>query len=708
MDRRKDPARIFYPHGWRELVNGSLEEGFAPIALATIGNLTTEYYVPQNEHLQFLLYLAINPYDHGLTSYEPFAVLYRLLKLHNPRLFAGGIPSHSSAFLYRAPPLSSSTNNGDVSGGRGGKSSHRQDTFEHPQDDAPSWLTWEKGRSLLHRNVYKYMKRCKDQGIWPLLWTDPAKENRVAGRARRARKTRDGLGVKEEYKEAKRSQSPRKYDDDDDGDRPPENVIDAELDIDLDLEQELEHDNERERPPTPQGWLLLEWLVAVWEKDEMLRRGQYQNPQLEWSPIFLRQLARPYDRTGQMQWSDAGMVMGILKAAFAEPFPDEDEDEDEEEEENEGMVDIEEDEEIGAAREEAKIAEKLKREEGKEMLARKRSIAVRLFRLLLDTAIAPLPPPPSSNPPSRPPSSSPGPEAGAFTSPFLSSPGIGTGTNTAAPTPPTPMSNRSSPSRLAPSVHPPFNPPSLTSSLIRTLAPLPISSLQFFLMLLIPSPFPSPCPSFSLSHGTDINALPAAVDTTSTTLPPVPLAPITHIITLLLEHFAGTSRRKGEERRERRRRRLPELDFEPGYNGLGRPTVGYLCREVLALIPPLPAPASKGTNRRTKKGKSVQAKVKVEKGMEEEGQDEKVEMKMAHLKLVLLQILLRQERNGEKPYSSKHVELETLRREKIWRRDVETSFLVSETRSHEDPEGSTALLRVGRMVLLSVDRVVGI
>lgn len=94
--------------------------------------------------------------------------------------------------------------------------------------------------------------------------------------------------------------------------------------------------------------------------------------------------------------------------------------------------------------------------------------------------------------------------------------------------------------------------------------------------------------------------------------------------------------------------------------------------------------------------------------MEEEGQDEKVEMKMAHLKLVLLQILLRQERNGEKPYSSKQVELETLRREKIWRRDVETSFLVSETRSHEDPEGSTALLRVGRMVLLSVDRLVGI
>lgn len=60
MDRRKDPSRIFYPHGWRELVNGSLEEGFgeynlsehtlnmtAPIALATIDNLTTEYYVPQ-------------------------------------------------------------------------------------------------------------------------------------------------------------------------------------------------------------------------------------------------------------------------------------------------------------------------------------------------------------------------------------------------------------------------------------------------------------------------------------------------------------------------------------------------------------------------------------------------------------------------------------------------------------------------------------
>lgn len=199
----------------------------------------------------------------------------------------------------------------------------------------------------------------------------------------------------------------------------------------------------------------------------------------------------------------------------------------------------------------------------------------------------------------------------------------------------------------------------------------------------------------------------AAVDTPTTTiLPPVPLAPITHIITLLLEHFAGTSRRKGEERRERRRRRLPEPDFEPGYNGLGKPTVEYLCREVLALNPPLQAPAPKGRNGRTKRGKTVQ--VKVEKGTEKEGQDEKVGMKMAHLKLVLLQTLLRQERNGVKPYSSEQVELETLRSEKGWRRDVETSFVVSETRSDEDPEGSTALLRVGRMVLLSVDRLVGI
>lgn len=340
------------------------------------------------------MYLAINPYDHGLSSYEPFTVLYRLLKLHNPRLFAGSIPSHPSASYYRAPPLPSITSDGGSSGGRGRKSLNHQDTSEHPQDDAPSWLTWEKGRSFLHRNVYKYMKRCKDQGVWPLLWTDPAKENRVAGRVRRARKAKDGMGnikVKEEHKEARRSQSPSKHDDHDE-DRPPENVIDAELDIDLDLEQELEHDNEREKPPTPQGWLLLEWLVAVWEKDEMVRRGPYDNPQLEWSPLFLRQLARPYDRTGQLQWSDAGMVMGILKAAFAEPFPDDDEDEDEDEDENENegeeeeededMIDIEEDEETRVAKEEVKIAKTLRREEGKEMLARRRSTAVRLFRLV--------------------------------------------------------------------------------------------------------------------------------------------------------------------------------------------------------------------------------------------------------------------------------------------------------------------------------------
>ncbi|KAE8539213.1 hypothetical protein D1P53_004308 [Cryptococcus gattii VGV] len=680
----------------------------APIALATIDNLTTEYYVPQNEHLQFLLYLAINPYDHGLSSYEPFTVLYRLLRLHNPRLFAGGIPSHPSASSYRTFPLSSSTNNGN------------DNTLEHQQDDVPSWLTWEKGRSLLHRNVYKYMKRCKDQGIWALLWMDPAKENRLADRARRAMKAREGIGntikVKEKFREPRQPQSPKRDGDEeeDDGNQPPENVVDAELGIDLDLEQELEHGDERAKPLTTQGWLLLEWLVAMWEKDEMVRRGPYENPQLEWSPIFLRQLARPYDRTGQMQWSDADMVMRILKAAFAEPLPEEDKGEDEaEDNDDDNDMEIEEDKETRITREEAKITKKLKREEGKEMLARKRFTAVRLFRLLFDTVIAPLPAPPSSNPPSRPPSSSPGLDTGPSTSPFPSSPGIGNGPvtrmNTAAPTPTTPMSNPSSPSDSTPSVHPPFNPPSLTSSLIHTLAPLPLSSLQSFFMLLIPSPFLSRPPSFSFSHDIDIKTPPAgAAPDATTTLPPLPLAPITHIITLLLENFAGTSRQKGEERRERRRRRLQELDFEPGYNGLGRPTVGYLCSEVLALVPPLSAPAPKGRNGRDKKGKGVKPKVNMEKGTEEEGQDEKVGMKMAHLKLVLLQILLRQEGTGEKAYLSEQVGLETLRSEKEWRRNVEKSFMVSETMRDEDPESSTALMRVGRMVLLSVDRLVGV
>lgn len=135
--------------------------------------------------------------------------------------------------------------------------------------------------------------------------------------------------------------------------------------------------------------------------------------------------------------------------------------------------------------------------------------------------------------------------------------------------------------------------------------------------------------------------------------------------------------------------------------------MGYLCSEVLALVPPLPAPAPKGRNGRSKKGKGVKPKVNMEKEMEEEGQDEKVGMKMAHLKLVLLQILLRQG-VGEKAYLSEQVGLETLRSEKEWRRNVEKSFMVSETMRDEDPESSTALMRVGRMVLLSVDRLVGV
>lgn len=134
--------------------------------------------------------------------------------------------------------------------------------------------------------------------------------------------------------------------------------------------------------------------------------------------------------------------------------------------------------------------------------------------------------------------------------------------------------------------------------------------------------------------------------------------------------------------------------------------MGYLCSEVLALVPPLPAPVPKVRNGRGKKGKGV--KPNVEKETEEEGQDEKVGMKMAHLKLVLLQILLRQEGIGEKAYLSEQVELETLRSEKEWRRNVEKSFMVSETTGDEDPESSTALMRVGRMVLLSIDRLIGV
>lgn len=136
--------------------------------------------------------------------------------------------------------------------------------------------------------------------------------------------------------------------------------------------------------------------------------------------------------------------------------------------------------------------------------------------------------------------------------------------------------------------------------------------------------------------------------------------------------------------------------------------MGYLCSEVLALVPPLSVSAPKGRNGRDKKGKGVKPKVNMEKETEEEGQDEKVGMKMAYLKLVLLQILLRQEGTGEKAYLSEQVGLKSLRSEKEWRRNVEKSFMVSETMRDEDPESSTALMRVGRMVLLFVDRLVGV
>lgn len=88
------------------------------------------------------------------------------------------------------------------------------------------------------------MRRCEKEGIWDLIWEDPIKvelraEVKVEGisKGRRGRKRRRGGSGDEENEEEEREGEGRKI-------------------------------------VSENGWIVLEWLVRIWEQDQKVRGGE--------------------------------------------------------------------------------------------------------------------------------------------------------------------------------------------------------------------------------------------------------------------------------------------------------------------------------------------------------------------------------------------------------------------------------------------------
>nr|XP_019046701.1 hypothetical protein I302_05453 [Kwoniella bestiolae CBS 10118]OCF25631.1 hypothetical protein I302_05453 [Kwoniella bestiolae CBS 10118] len=204
-----------YPHSWREIINGTLEEQFG------------------DEHIQLLLYLALNHSTHNIPPELPIQTLSKILSLHQPISFAQAIPFHPSA------------------------------TGSKEQD--PIWLQWDYKRSDLHRSIWKCMRGCEEEGVWALIWE----------------KEKDGSGGDKKRK---------RY---------------SNLD---------EEEGRRDRKIGKEGWELLGWLVSFWEKDRSERTEEIDTH--VYSPLFVRQLPKPFDRTGQLPRNDASFPLTTLKAAY--------------------------------------------------------------------------------------------------------------------------------------------------------------------------------------------------------------------------------------------------------------------------------------------------------------------------------------------------------------------------------------------------------
>ncbi|WWC62240.1 uncharacterized protein I303_104836 [Kwoniella dejecticola CBS 10117] len=152
---------------------------------------------------------------------------------------------------------------------------HPSSSDQTVREEIPAWLQWNYKRSELHKTVWKSMKRCSEQGIWALLWD----QNPETKRADSRRRERGQVGAHEDENDSG----------DDDG-------------------------SANHMQLSSNGWSLLEWLVAFWEKDKCVDQNQAGSGSGH-SLLFLKQLPRPMDRTGQLPRNDASIPLSILKQA---------------------------------------------------------------------------------------------------------------------------------------------------------------------------------------------------------------------------------------------------------------------------------------------------------------------------------------------------------------------------------------------------------
>ncbi|WVR06748.1 hypothetical protein IAU60_003783 [Kwoniella sp. DSM 27419] len=281
------PARAapVFPHGWRELVNGSVEENFASIALGTLDSLIQPDFVPPIEHIQLLFYLTLYPEQHTVSPTRPLSILNHLLSVHSPSAFSQAIPCHPS------------------------------NLSRNLRDGEPDWLEWDYKRSSMHRSVWRCMRGCKVDGAWAMLWQQETSSGMATGSRSRGQSEARSRGGKRVHRDEDESSE--------------------------------EEEGRTRKTVSERGWLLLEWLVEVWEVD---RGKDASDP---YSALFLRQIPRPY---GDLQRSDASYVLDVVRCAYAED------------------------------------KKSVETTDSQYASHRRRACAARLLGLLLDTTLAPKPP----------------------------------------------------------------------------------------------------------------------------------------------------------------------------------------------------------------------------------------------------------------------------------------------------------------------------
>ncbi|WVQ77872.1 hypothetical protein IAR50_007574 [Cryptococcus sp. DSM 104548] len=472
--RKKSNRKNVYGHRTKEFVHGYIDENQPTMALEALNSFTQPHYVPPVQDVQFVFHVISSPSEFtSVPPALPFQVLDRLLQTHDPLDFAISIPACSSAIL---------TN-----------------TKAEFRDALPVYLGWDWDRSGMDKAIWKKMKRCRDEGVWELMYEEVVKQKSKSART-----------------------SP------------------------LTTPSSLAHDDDDEESCSAQrrlsspGWRLLQWFVAVCEKDTALHapRG------VPYSPVFLRQIKKPYDATGQIQRSEADPIMNILRQAFEI-------DDQETETEFESLTEEDDDVKMSDKLLERKRTEKAKRarkrrERYREMVLsglQKQELAMRLLSLLVATAthnfaIATDPPPPSAD----------------STNPSRSSSPDSLAPHSGPPTPPTSSPSRSAtPSTLQMPAKSPFHTATLSSLIIHLSTSLSPRARERLLQ------------AWQGAEG-------------------VEWGPKSHLCAMWIEHWAGVGKAKANERRKRKGKKdmAAAGEWKDGWCGMSAPTTGYLF-ELLAM-----------------------------------------------------------------------------------------------------------------------------